>query len=61
MKINLTSVKAFERSLAIIGLSVYSIGQARNDIKEADRLGLIKHKMLKSRLLSRLKLFESNK
>lgn len=61
MKIDLTSVKAFERSLAKLGLHHYGTDKVQYDIKEADRLGLIKCKMRKSRLFSRLKLLKSNK
>ena len=61
MKINLTSVKAFDRFFAKLGIAQYGIDKARKDVQEADKFGHFDNKMQKSRILSRIKSLEGNK
>lgn len=58
MKINFTSVKALDRFLAKMGLSLYGSNKLRNEIEVADDLDYFVNKMQKRRILDRINSLE---
>ena len=61
MKLDFTSVKRFETSLAKSALNGYGFDNARKAVQTADELGLFEFTMQKKRILDRIKELENNR